>query len=107
MAYDVFLIVFYRYDAEDLRRLEIKFIVIITTLVFVPALAFLFVGTPEKGPMYGSETVGVSIPRCCMKTNISRFGAPYPLSGYFSGLSSTMDLFGKISDWLSDPHILS
>ncbi|CRG86099.1 hypothetical protein PISL3812_03102 [Talaromyces islandicus] len=61
MAYDVFLIVFYRYDAEDLRRLEIKFIVIITTLVFVPAFVFLFIGTPEKGPLYGSEAIWCSI----------------------------------------------
>ncbi|QKX56940.1 uncharacterized protein TRUGW13939_04048, partial [Talaromyces rugulosus] len=61
MAYDVFLIVFYRYDAEDLKRLEIKFITIITPLVFVPALVFLFISTPEKGPMYGSETIWCSI----------------------------------------------
>jgi hypothetical protein len=65
MAYDVFLIVFYRYDAEDLKRLEIKFITIITPLVFVPALVFLFISTPEKGPMYGSETVGGFLSRYC------------------------------------------
>ncbi|KAH8697076.1 hypothetical protein BGW36DRAFT_416662 [Talaromyces proteolyticus] len=61
MAYDVFLIVFYHYDAEDLRRLEFKFITIITALVFIPALIFLFIRTPAKGPMYGSETIWCSI----------------------------------------------
>jgi hypothetical protein len=59
MAYDVFLIVFYGYDAEDLRRLEAKFVVIITTVAFIPALVFLFIHTAAKGPMYGSETVSI------------------------------------------------
>lgn len=95
MAYDVFLIVFYRYDAEDLRRLEVKFIVIITTLVFVPALVFLFVQTPEKGPMYGSETVSLFLSSCCTETNVSRFGARYPRNGCFSGLFSITDQSGK------------
>lgn len=57
MAVDVFLIVFYKYEAEDLRKLELKYIIIITGLVFVPAFTFLFIHTPQKGPMYGSVTV--------------------------------------------------
>lgn len=58
MALDVYLIVFRRYDAEALRKLELKYFGVITTLVFIPAIAFLFVHTEEKGPMYGSVTVG-------------------------------------------------
>jgi hypothetical protein len=57
MALDVFLIVFYKYEAEDLRKLELKYITVITALVFIPALTFLFIHTPERGPMYGSVTV--------------------------------------------------
>lgn len=57
MAFDVFLIVFHRYDAEALRKLEWKYFSVITTLVSIPAIAFLFVNTQEKGPMYGSVTV--------------------------------------------------
>ncbi|KIM95763.1 hypothetical protein OIDMADRAFT_133399 [Oidiodendron maius Zn] len=61
MALDVLLIVFYRHDAETLRKLEIKYIGIITTVVFIPALTFLFIHTPEKGHMYGSQKIWCSI----------------------------------------------
>lgn len=57
MACDVFLIVFYKYDAEDLRKLEIKYIGAITAFCFIPAVSFLFVHTPEKGPMYAGVIV--------------------------------------------------
>lgn len=58
MAIDVFLIVYYKYEAEDLHKLEAKYIGAITFFTLVPAVAFLFVNTPTKGPMYGSVTVG-------------------------------------------------
>ncbi|KAF8855790.1 putative cAMP receptor [Acephala macrosclerotiorum] len=61
MACDVFLIVFWKYEAGDLRKLEIWYISIITALVFIPATTFLFIRTPEKGPMYGSVTLWCSI----------------------------------------------
>jgi hypothetical protein len=60
MAIDVFLIVFYKYDAVALRKLEIKYITVISTLTFVPAFTFLFIHTPEKGHVYGSQTVSAS-----------------------------------------------
>ncbi|KFY81327.1 hypothetical protein V500_11535 [Pseudogymnoascus sp. VKM F-4518 (FW-2643)] len=61
MALDVYLIVFRRYDAEALRKLEWKYFSVITTLVFIPAIAFLFVHTEDKGPMYGSVTLWCAI----------------------------------------------
>jgi len=57
MAIDVFLIVFYKYDNEALHKLEKWYISIITTLVFIPALIFLFIHTEERGPMFASVTV--------------------------------------------------
>jgi hypothetical protein len=60
MAVNVFLIVFYKYEADDLRKLEKWYISVITTLVFLPALTFLFIHTTTKGPMYGSVTVRTS-----------------------------------------------
>ncbi len=57
MACDVFLIVFRRYDVGALRRLEVKFAVVITALAFIPAFVFVFIHTPDKGYMYGSVTV--------------------------------------------------
>ena len=57
MAIDVFLIVFYKYEAEDLHKLEVKYIAAITFFTLIPALAFLAVHTEAKGHMYGSVTV--------------------------------------------------
>ncbi|KAH8900582.1 putative cAMP receptor [Thozetella sp. PMI_491] len=64
MAIDVFLIVFRQYDAEALRKLELKYITVITSVTFIPALVFLFIRTPDKGPMYGSVTLW-----CAMSPN--------------------------------------
>ncbi|KAK0724917.1 hypothetical protein B0H67DRAFT_480881 [Lasiosphaeris hirsuta] len=61
MAIDVFLIVFYSYDAASLKRLEWKYMVGITTLTFIPAFVFLFINTEEKGPFYGSVTIWCAI----------------------------------------------
>ncbi|KAJ5818932.1 cAMP receptor (Car4), partial [Penicillium riverlandense] len=61
MAMDTYLVVFYHFDAHSLRKLEMKYIGAITTLTFIPALVFLFIQTPEKGPIYGSETIWCSI----------------------------------------------
>lgn len=58
MACDVYLIVFRRYDAAALRKLEPKYAFVITTVAFIPALVFLFIYTEDKGYMYGSVTVG-------------------------------------------------
>lgn len=60
MAIDVFLIVFYKYDTEDLHKLEIKYIAVITVVVFIPAASFLFIHTPQRGTMYGSVTVSTA-----------------------------------------------
>lgn len=57
MAINVFLIVFHHYEASDLRRLEKRYFAAISALVFIPAIAFLFIHTPLKGPMYASVTV--------------------------------------------------
>lgn len=57
-AWNVFLTVFYQYDAVALRKLEKMYIGVITALVFIPALTFLFIHTSERGPMYSSVTVG-------------------------------------------------
>jgi len=66
MAINVYLIVFRRYDAESLRRLEWKYFAGIVVFTFIPALVFLFINTEEKGPMYGSVTV------CSLSKRIAR-----------------------------------
>jgi hypothetical protein len=61
MACDVFLIVFRRHDARALRKLELRYTLVITLLAFVPAFVFLFIQTEDKGYMYGSVTVSSTI----------------------------------------------
>ncbi|RHZ66755.1 putative cAMP receptor (Car4) [Aspergillus thermomutatus] len=61
MACDVFLVVYYQFDVQALRKLEIWYIAIITSIVSIPAIVFLFIHTPEKGPMYGGVTLWCSI----------------------------------------------
>ncbi|KAJ5778684.1 hypothetical protein N7520_001930 [Penicillium odoratum] len=61
MALDTYLVVFHHFDAHYLRKLEPKYIGGNTTLTFIPALAFLFIHSDEKGPVYGSETIWCSI----------------------------------------------
>jgi hypothetical protein len=58
MAINVFLVVFQSYDTDALRRLEWKYLIVITTVTFTPAFVFLFINTVDKGPMYASVTVG-------------------------------------------------
>lgn len=60
MAINVYLIVHRSYDIEMLRRLEWKYMAVISITTFIPALVFLFINTPENGPMYGSVTVSDS-----------------------------------------------
>ena len=56
MALDTYLVVFYHFDTQALRKLEIKYIGVITILSFIPAFVFLFIHD-HKGPIYGDETV--------------------------------------------------
>ncbi|KAK4232913.1 hypothetical protein C8A03DRAFT_39425 [Achaetomium macrosporum] len=61
MAVNVFLIVHRSYDVESLRSLEWKYMVVITTVTFIPAFVLLFINTEDKGPMYGSVTLWCAI----------------------------------------------
>ncbi|KAJ5931867.1 hypothetical protein N7516_006356 [Penicillium verrucosum] len=58
MALDTYLVVFYHFDTQSLRKLEIKYISVITILSFIPAFVFLFI-RDHKGPIYGDETVNL------------------------------------------------
>lgn len=59
MALDTYLVVFHHFDAHSLQKLEKTYLGVITTLSFIPALVFLFIHTPEKGSLYGSEKVSL------------------------------------------------
>ncbi|KAK3903706.1 hypothetical protein C8A05DRAFT_43091 [Staphylotrichum tortipilum] len=61
MAVNVYLIVHRSYDVEMLRRLEWKYMIIITVVTFIPAFVFLFIKSDDNGSMYGSVTLWCAI----------------------------------------------
>ncbi|KAJ5968960.1 hypothetical protein N7501_005208 [Penicillium viridicatum] len=75
MALDTYLVVFYHFDTQALRKLEIKYIGVITILSFIPAFVFLFI-RDHKGPIYGDETIWCSVSRSWMLLRIIFYYAP-------------------------------
>ncbi|KAJ5529536.1 hypothetical protein N7527_002929 [Penicillium freii] len=75
MALDTYLVVFYHFDTQALRKLETKYIGVITILSFIPAFAFLFI-RDHKGPIYGDETIWCSVSRSWMLLRIIFYYAP-------------------------------
>ena len=57
MACNVYLTIFHQYDAEDMRRLEKRYLLGCYGVPFIPALVFCFVKTRRQGRMYGNATV--------------------------------------------------
>lgn len=57
MSIDTYLVVFHHFDAHSLQKLEYKYIGAISALSGIPAIVFLCIRTPARGPIYGGETV--------------------------------------------------
>ncbi|EFR00752.1 hypothetical protein MGYG_03756 [Nannizzia gypsea CBS 118893] len=57
MACNVYLTLFHRYSTAELRKLEWKYIIICYVLPFIPAFAFLFIKSEDKGKVYGDATL--------------------------------------------------
>ncbi|KFY39546.1 hypothetical protein V495_05887 [Pseudogymnoascus sp. VKM F-4514 (FW-929)] len=57
MAFNVYLTFFHRYSASQLRSLEWKYLLICYGIPFVPAIAFVFAETKERGRIFGSATL--------------------------------------------------
>lgn len=57
MAFNVYLTFFRKYNAQQLRALEWKYMIFCYGLPFLPAFAYFFVQTPSRGKVYGSATV--------------------------------------------------
>ena len=59
VACHVFLVLIYKYDAADLRKMEKKYIFIITALAAIPATILLFIQTQGKQLVYESDIVSL------------------------------------------------
>ncbi len=57
MAVNVYLTFYFKFDARQLRRMEIPYLVLCYGVPFIVALVLLFISTPEKGRMYGNATL--------------------------------------------------
>lgn len=57
MAFNVYLTFFRKYNSEQLRRLEWKYIVLCYGLPFIPAFTYFFIRSPSRGKIYGSAIV--------------------------------------------------
>ena len=60
MAFNVYLTFFHRYSASQLRSLEWKYLLFCYGVPFVPAIAFVFAGTEDRGRIFGSATVSLA-----------------------------------------------
>ncbi|KAJ6107681.1 hypothetical protein N7523_009004 [Penicillium sp. IBT 18751x] len=58
MACNVYLTFFHRYNSEQLRQLEWKYVLCCYGLPFIPAFAYFFIKTESRGRVYGSAIVG-------------------------------------------------
>ena len=59
MAINVYLTLFKKYNAQQLKALEWRYHIMCYGTTFVVALAYLFIRTPARGSMYGEATVNV------------------------------------------------
>ncbi|KAK3370151.1 hypothetical protein B0H63DRAFT_309071 [Podospora didyma] len=57
MAVNVYLTFYFKFDAQQLRRMDIPYILCCYGIPFAVALTFIFIQTPDKGRMYGNATL--------------------------------------------------
>ncbi|KAK0727383.1 hypothetical protein B0T26DRAFT_636935 [Lasiosphaeria miniovina] len=57
MAVNVYLTFYFKFDAQQLRRMDIPYIVCCYGIPFIVALTFIFVSAPDKGRMYGNASL--------------------------------------------------
>lgn len=57
MAVNVYLVFFRSYTVEQLRSLDVLYLILSFILSLIPSLAFVFVSTPGRGRMYGDATI--------------------------------------------------
>lgn len=57
MACNVFLTFYYKFDAEQLRRLEVYYLICCYGVPFIPAFVYIFAKAEGKGHIYGNATL--------------------------------------------------
>ena len=62
MAINVYLTLFKKYNAKQLKALEWRYHLMCYGAPFFIALVYLFITTPDRGRMYGPATVKLAFP---------------------------------------------
>jgi hypothetical protein len=57
MAINVYLTFYFKFDARDLRRMELPYVVFCYGVPFVVAFTYMFIWSPDKGHLYGNATL--------------------------------------------------
>ncbi|KAE8358074.1 hypothetical protein BDV27DRAFT_169784 [Aspergillus caelatus] len=57
MACNVYLTMFHKYDASQLKRLEWRYFIFCYGIPFLPAVVFLFIKSEARGKIYGSAVL--------------------------------------------------
>ncbi|KAJ5594728.1 G protein coupled receptor family protein [Penicillium hispanicum] len=57
MAVNVYLVFFRNYTVEQLRSLDVIYLILSFILSLVPSLAFVFISTSDRGHIYGNATI--------------------------------------------------
>lgn len=60
MACNVYLTFFHKYNSEQLRQLEWKYVLFCYGLPFIPAFVYFFIETEARGKVYGSAIVSAT-----------------------------------------------
>jgi hypothetical protein len=95
MACNVYLTFFKKYNAQQLRALEWKYMIFCYGVPFIPAFTYFFIQTPGRGKVYGSASVCFSMFSSRVGANLqSSSGAGSQVIGTSSVLRHSMALFG-------------
>lgn len=79
MACNVYLTFFHKYDSEQLRRLEWKYVLCCYGIPFVPAFAYFFIQTQARGRIYGSAIVSRALMSSLLATCANKITPPTAL----------------------------
>lgn len=76
MALNVYLTFYHKYGAQNLRRMEIIYLLCCYGLPFIPALVFLFIKDADRGRMYGAARLWCWVTPEWMVAGVATLYAP-------------------------------
>lgn len=97
MACNVYLTFFHKFDSDQLRQLEWKYLIFCYGLPLIPAVVYFFVDTADRGPVYGSAIVRSPLHCIWTVAKNTSCGAGLLCPGTSSASLSSMVLCGLLS----------